>query len=67
MPNSTRSNKDKRLLFSEDPAHLERMICKDQRSTSFDAAAFTSTDSRTTRMETCMTRMVICVMQLVRN
>ncbi|KAF3540875.1 hypothetical protein F2Q69_00022348 [Brassica cretica] len=34
-------------LFSEDPAHLERTICKDQRSTSLDAAAFTSTDSRT--------------------
>ncbi|KAF3587810.1 hypothetical protein F2Q69_00030665 [Brassica cretica] len=47
MPNSTRSNKDKRLLFSEDPAHLERTIRKDQRSTSLDAAAFTSTDSHT--------------------
>ncbi|KAL0786603.1 hypothetical protein Bca101_002849 [Brassica carinata] len=47
MPSSTRSNKDKHLLFSEDPAHLERMIRKDQRSTSLDAAAFTSTDSRT--------------------
>ncbi|KAF2563775.1 hypothetical protein F2Q70_00017264 [Brassica cretica] len=118
MPSSTRSNKDKHLLFSEDPAHLERTICKDQRSISLDSAAFTSTDSRTqpstdtrpssstdtrpssstdlhhstsidttrvhrsiiiretwfrllfsdrTRMETCMTRMVICVMQQVRN
>ena len=47
MPSSTRSNKDKHLLFSEDPAHLERTIRKDQRSTSLDAAAFTSTDSRT--------------------
>ncbi|KAF2537225.1 hypothetical protein F2Q68_00021240 [Brassica cretica] len=47
MPSSTRSNKDKHLLFSEDPAHLERMIHKDQRSTSLDAAAFTSTDSHT--------------------
>ncbi|KAF3568993.1 hypothetical protein DY000_02016072 [Brassica cretica] len=47
MPSSTRSNKDKHLLFSEDPAHLERSIGKDQRSTSIDAAAFTSTDSRT--------------------
>ncbi|KAF2576207.1 hypothetical protein F2Q70_00003985 [Brassica cretica] len=47
MPSSTRSNKDKHLLFSEDPAHLERSIRKDQRSTSIDAAAFTSTDSRT--------------------
>ncbi|KAF2576296.1 hypothetical protein F2Q70_00004022 [Brassica cretica] len=47
MSNSTRSNKDKHLLFSEDPAHLERTIRKDQRSTSLDAAAFTSTDSRT--------------------
>ncbi|KAF3595639.1 hypothetical protein DY000_02021821 [Brassica cretica] len=35
------------LLFSEDPAHLERTIRKDQRSTSLDAAAFTSTDSHT--------------------
>ncbi|KAF3565205.1 hypothetical protein DY000_02015584 [Brassica cretica] len=47
MPSSTRSNKNKQLLFSEDPAHLERSIRKDQRSTSIDAAAFTSTDSRT--------------------
>ncbi|KAF3556500.1 hypothetical protein F2Q69_00013008 [Brassica cretica] len=47
MPNSTRSNKDKHLLFSEDPAHLECAIRKDQRSTSLDATAFTSTDSRT--------------------
>ncbi|KAF2586639.1 hypothetical protein F2Q70_00035951 [Brassica cretica] len=47
MPSSTRSNKDKHLLFSEDPAHLERTIRKDQRSTSLDAAAFTSTDSHT--------------------
>ncbi|KAF3547191.1 hypothetical protein DY000_02007133 [Brassica cretica] len=47
MPSSTRSNKDKHLLFSVDPAHLERTIRKDQRSTSLDTAAFTSTDSRT--------------------
>ncbi|KAF2594037.1 hypothetical protein F2Q70_00042364 [Brassica cretica] len=47
MPNSYRSNKDKHLLFSEDPAHLEHTIRKDQRSTSIDAAAFTSTDSGT--------------------
>ncbi|KAF2568532.1 hypothetical protein F2Q70_00025843 [Brassica cretica] len=47
MPNSTRSNEDKHLLFSEDPAHLERTIRKDQRSTSLDAACFTSTDSHT--------------------
>ncbi|KAF2566993.1 hypothetical protein F2Q68_00025343 [Brassica cretica] len=47
MPSSTRSNKDKHLLFSEDPAHLERTIRKDQRSTSLDAAGFTSTNSRT--------------------
>ncbi|KAF3497871.1 hypothetical protein DY000_02053387 [Brassica cretica] len=47
MPSSTRSNKNKHLLFSEDPAHLKRTIRKDQRSTSLDAAAFTSTDSRT--------------------
>ncbi|KAF2530411.1 hypothetical protein F2Q70_00029779 [Brassica cretica] len=47
MPSSTRSNKEKHLLFSEDPSHLERTIRKDQCSTSLDAAAFTSTDSRT--------------------
>ncbi|KAG2277219.1 hypothetical protein Bca52824_059774 [Brassica carinata] len=47
MSSSIRSNKDKHLLFSEDPAHLERTIDKDQRSTSLDAAAFTSTNSRT--------------------
>ncbi|KAF3514888.1 hypothetical protein F2Q69_00007178 [Brassica cretica] len=47
MPSSTRSKKEKHLLFSEDPAHLERSIRKDQRSTSLDAAVFTSTDSRT--------------------
>ncbi|KAL0771673.1 hypothetical protein Bca101_036824 [Brassica carinata] len=47
MPSSTRTNKKKHLLFSEDPAHLERTIRKDQRSTSLDAAAFTLTDSRT--------------------
>ncbi|KAF3555870.1 hypothetical protein F2Q69_00013325 [Brassica cretica] len=46
MPNSTRSNKDKRLLFSEDHVHLERTIHKDQCSTSLDAATFTSTYSR---------------------
>ncbi|KAF2560356.1 hypothetical protein F2Q70_00016814 [Brassica cretica] len=47
MPSSTKSNKEKHLLFSENPAHLECTIRKDQRSTSLDAAAFTSTDSRT--------------------
>ncbi|KAF3590794.1 hypothetical protein DY000_02024596 [Brassica cretica] len=47
MPSSIRSNKNKQLLFSEDPAHFERLIRKDQRFTSIDAAAFTSTDSRT--------------------
>ncbi|KAF3537300.1 hypothetical protein F2Q69_00023642 [Brassica cretica] len=47
MPNSTIINKEKDLLLSEDPAHLERTICKDQRSTLLDAAAFTSADSRT--------------------
>ncbi|KAF2540870.1 hypothetical protein F2Q68_00032414 [Brassica cretica] len=47
MPRSTRSNKDKHLLFSKDHAHLERTIRKDQRSTSIDAVAFTSTDFRT--------------------
>ncbi|KAF3497776.1 hypothetical protein DY000_02052817 [Brassica cretica] len=47
MPSSTRSNKKTHLLFSEDLAYLERSIRKDQRSTLLDAAAFTSTDSRT--------------------
>ncbi|KAF3537877.1 hypothetical protein F2Q69_00021613 [Brassica cretica] len=47
MPSSIRSNKEKHLLFSEDPAHLERTIHKGQRSTSLDASAVTSTDSRT--------------------
>ncbi|KAF3519991.1 hypothetical protein DY000_02058456 [Brassica cretica] len=47
MPSNTRSNKDKYLLFSEDPAHLEHTIRKDQRSTSLDAAAFMSSNSRT--------------------
>ncbi|KAF3545251.1 hypothetical protein DY000_02009833 [Brassica cretica] len=47
MPSSSRSNKDKHQLFSEDPAHLERTIRKDQSSTSLDAAAFTSTDYHT--------------------
>ncbi|KAF2610677.1 hypothetical protein F2Q70_00013349 [Brassica cretica] len=47
IPGSTKSNKDKHLLFSEDPAHLERTIRKEQHSTSLDAAAFTSIDSHT--------------------
>ncbi|KAF3499700.1 hypothetical protein F2Q69_00043005 [Brassica cretica] len=47
MPSNTRSNKDKHLLFSKDPAHLEHSIRKDKRSTSIDAAIFKSTDSRT--------------------
>ncbi|KAF2560354.1 hypothetical protein F2Q70_00016817 [Brassica cretica] len=47
MPSSTRRNKEKHLLFSEDHAHLECRIRKGQRSTSLDAAAFTSTDSCT--------------------
>uniref|UniRef100_M4F934 Uncharacterized protein n=1 Tax=Brassica campestris TaxID=3711 RepID=M4F934_BRACM len=47
MFSSTRSNKEKYMLFSEDRAHLERTIHKDQRSTSLDAEAFTSTDTRT--------------------
>ncbi|KAF3526499.1 hypothetical protein F2Q69_00048352 [Brassica cretica] len=42
-----RNTTDACLIFSEDPAHLERTIRKDQRSTSLDAAAFTSTDSHT--------------------
>ncbi|KAF3591201.1 hypothetical protein DY000_02027042 [Brassica cretica] len=47
MSSSTRSNKDKHMIFSEDPAHLEHSIRKDQRSTSIDATTFTSTDSCT--------------------
>ena len=37
MPSGTRSNKEKDLLFSDDPAHLKRTIRRGQRSTSLDA------------------------------
>ncbi|KAF3597249.1 hypothetical protein DY000_02022496 [Brassica cretica] len=36
MPNSTRSNKETQLLFSPDPASLERSIRKEARSSSID-------------------------------
>ncbi|KAF3573865.1 hypothetical protein F2Q69_00058705 [Brassica cretica] len=36
MPNSTRSNKETELLFSPDPASLERSIRKEARSSSID-------------------------------
>ena len=45
MPSSTRSNKGNQLLFSEDPAHLERSIRKDLRSASIDRTALPSTDT----------------------
>ena len=45
MPSSTRSNRGNQLLFSEDPAHLERSIRKDLRSASIDRTAVPSTDT----------------------
>ncbi|XP_056848277.1 uncharacterized protein LOC130498733 [Raphanus sativus] len=45
MPSSTRSNRGNQLLFSEDPAHLERSIRKDLRSASIDRTALPSTDT----------------------
>ncbi|KAF2531047.1 hypothetical protein F2Q70_00029094 [Brassica cretica] len=45
MPSGTRSNKEKDLLFSDDPAHLERTIHKGQRSTSLDATTSSSIDT----------------------
>ncbi|KAF2549188.1 hypothetical protein F2Q70_00021656 [Brassica cretica] len=45
MPSSTRSNKEKKLLFSDDPAHLERTIRRGQRSTSLDATTSSSIDT----------------------
>ncbi|WZZ15696.1 hypothetical protein YC2023_108785 [Brassica napus] len=67
MPSGTRSNKEKDLLLSDDPAHLERTIRRCQRSTSLDATTSSLIDSTTTRTETCMTRTLICVMQQVRK
>ncbi|KAL0730415.1 hypothetical protein Bca4012_026508 [Brassica carinata] len=45
MPSSTRSNKNPQLLYSEDPASLERAIRKDLRSTSIDINNFPSTNT----------------------
>ncbi|KAF3541684.1 hypothetical protein F2Q69_00021942 [Brassica cretica] len=44
MPSSTRSNKETKLLFSPDPASLERSIRKEARSSSFDNTICSSTD-----------------------
>ncbi|KAF2536899.1 hypothetical protein F2Q68_00020202 [Brassica cretica] len=46
MPSSTRSNKETQLLFSPDPARLERSIRKEARSSSIDNNACLSLDSR---------------------
>ncbi|KAF3591774.1 hypothetical protein DY000_02020964 [Brassica cretica] len=46
MPSSTRSNKETQLLFSPDPASLERSIRKEARSSSTDNNACLSLDSR---------------------
>ena len=46
MPSSTRSNKETQLLFSPDPASLERSIRKEARSSSIDNNARSSLDSR---------------------
>ncbi|KAF3551717.1 hypothetical protein DY000_02007239 [Brassica cretica] len=46
MPNSTRSNKENQLLFSSDPASLERSIRKGIRSSSIDNNTSLSLDSR---------------------
>ncbi|KAF3508750.1 hypothetical protein F2Q69_00005895 [Brassica cretica] len=46
MPSSTRSNKETQLLFSPDPASLERSIRKEARSSSIDNNACSSLDSR---------------------
>ncbi|KAG5388773.1 hypothetical protein IGI04_030314 [Brassica rapa subsp. trilocularis] len=47
MPSGTRSNKEKDLLFSDDPAHLECTIRRGQRSTSLDATTSSSIDTHT--------------------
>ncbi|KAF2547329.1 hypothetical protein F2Q70_00022679 [Brassica cretica] len=46
MPSSIRSNKETQLLFSSDPASLERSICKGRRSSSIDIDASSSIDTR---------------------
>ncbi|KAF2557671.1 hypothetical protein F2Q68_00015348 [Brassica cretica] len=45
MPSGIRSNKEKDLMFSDDPAHLERTIRRGQRSTSLDATTSSSIDT----------------------
>ncbi|KAF3539072.1 hypothetical protein F2Q69_00023181 [Brassica cretica] len=45
MPCSTRSDKETQLLFSQDPASLERSICKEARSSSTDNNTCVSLDS----------------------
>ncbi|KAF3500015.1 hypothetical protein F2Q69_00042193 [Brassica cretica] len=45
MPSSTRSNKETQLLFSPDPASLERSIRKEARSSSTDNTTCVSLDS----------------------
>ncbi|KAF3542849.1 hypothetical protein DY000_02007743 [Brassica cretica] len=44
MPSSTRSNKESQLLFSPDPASLERSIRKEARSSSIDNNTYSSLD-----------------------
>ncbi|WZZ27675.1 hypothetical protein YC2023_011076 [Brassica napus] len=46
MPSSTKSNKETQLLFSSDPASLERSIRKEIRSLSIDNNTCSSTDTR---------------------
>ncbi|KAF3581037.1 hypothetical protein DY000_02030969 [Brassica cretica] len=45
MPSSTRSNKETQLLFSPDPASLERSIRKEAHSSSTDNTTCVSLDS----------------------
>ncbi|KAF3588836.1 hypothetical protein F2Q69_00029538 [Brassica cretica] len=44
MPSSTRSNKETQLLFSPDPASLERSICKEARFSTIDNNICSSLD-----------------------
>ena len=44
MPSSTRSNKETQLIFSPDPASLERSICKEAHSLSTDNNTSVSLD-----------------------
>ncbi|KAF3585368.1 hypothetical protein F2Q69_00030583 [Brassica cretica] len=46
MPSNTRSNKETQLLFSSDPASLERSIRKERCSSSIDNNNSLSLDSR---------------------